>query len=204
MKLSYFLLPFISALIGWATNWLAIRMLFRPKQPKRILGLNFQGLVPAHQHDIAEKLGKLVEQELLTPEDISLALEELHLEDRLASQVDKLVDDKVANATYLLIPLRKMPFLRTPVGMLVNELKKNIRAYIKREIPEMANEIVREMGENIEIKEIVQQKIEAFELSYLEEIVIKLSKRELKAIEYMGGVLGFVIGLVQVGLILIF
>ncbi len=204
MKLSYFLLPFISALIGWATNWLAIRMLFRPNQPKGILGLKFQGLVPAHQHDIAEKLGELVEKELLTPEDISIALERLHLEDRLASQVDKLIDDKVASATYLIIPIRKMPLLRTPVELLVNELKKNIRAYIKREIPQMANDIAREMGEDIQIKEIVRQKIEAFELSYLEEIVIKLSKRELKAIEYMGGILGFVIGLVQVGLILIF
>ena len=204
MKYSYFLLPFISALIGWATNWLAIRMLFRPNQPKRILGLKFQGLVPAHQSDIANKLGELVEKELFTQEDISLALERLHLEAHLASQVDKLINEKVGSATYLIIPLPKMPFLRKPVELLVNELKKNIRAYIKREIPEMANDIAREMGENIEIKEIVRQKIEAFELGYLEEIVIRLSKRELKAIEYMGGVLGFMIGLVQVGLILIF
>ncbi len=204
MKLTYFFLPLISALIGWATNWLAIRMLFRPNRPKRFLGFKIQGLVPARQAEIADKLGDLVEKELLTPDDISLALESLHLEEKLGSQVDKLIDEKVANATYLIIPLNKMPFLRTPVHMLVNELKKTIRAYIRREIPQMASDIAREMAENIEIKEIVRQKIEAFELSYLEEIVIQLSKRELKAIEYLGGALGFVIGLVQLGLILIF
>ena len=123
-----------------------------------------------------------MKRELLTPEDISLALEGLNLENRLASQVDKLIDEKMANVTYLVIPLRKMAFLRGPVEMLANELKKTIRNYIKRESPQMANDIAREMGENIEIKEIVRQKIEAFELSTLEEIVIDLSRRELKAI----------------------
>ncbi len=204
MKLSYFLIPFLSALIGWLTNWLAIRMLFRPRDPKRMLGMKIQGLIPARQVEIADKLGELVEKELLTPKDISLALEGLHLEERLASQVDKLIDDKVNNATYLIIPLRKMLFLRAPLDMLVAELKKNIRLYIQREIPQMADEIAREMGDNIQIKEIVRQKIEDFELGYLEEIVIDLSRKELRAIEYLGGILGFVIGLVQIGVILIF
>ena len=201
MKMAYFFIPFLSALIGWLTNWLAIRMLFRPHRAKRVLGVKIQGLIPARQDEIAQKLGDLVEKELLTPEDIALALEGLHLEERLASQVDKLIDEKVNNATYLIVPLRRMPFLRAPLDMLVTELKKNIRSYIKREIPQMANEIAREMGENIQIKEIVRKKIEDFELSYLEEIVIDLSRRELRAIEYLGGVLGFLIGLIQVGLI---
>ncbi len=201
-ELSYIFLPFISALIGWVTNWLAIRMLFRPNLPRRVLGMTVQGLIPAHQHEIAGKLGELVEQELLTPQDITLALEGLHLEERLASQVDKLIDEKVNSATYLIIPLRKWPLLRTPIEMLVKELKKNIRAYIRREIPRMGNEIAREMGENIQIKKIVQEKIEAFELSYLEEIVLDLSRRELKAIEYLGAVLGFLIGLFQMAVLL--
>ncbi|MFW5830079.1 MAG: DUF445 domain-containing protein, partial [Planctomycetota bacterium] len=41
----WILMPLIGALIGYATNWLAIRMLFRPRRP--VLG--FQGLELAHQ-----------------------------------------------------------------------------------------------------------------------------------------------------------
>ena len=35
------LIPLISAFIGWFTNWIAIKMLFHPKEPKKILGITF-------------------------------------------------------------------------------------------------------------------------------------------------------------------
>ena len=35
------LIPLISAFIGWFTNWIAIKMLFHPKEPKKILMVFF-------------------------------------------------------------------------------------------------------------------------------------------------------------------
>ena len=60
------LIPIISAFIGWFTNWIAIKMLFHPKDPKRILGITFHGIFPKRQKVFAEKLGKLVSNELLS------------------------------------------------------------------------------------------------------------------------------------------
>src|SRR4051812_29829017 len=64
------LIPLISAFIGWFTNWIAIKMLFHPKEPKRILGLKFHGIFPKNQKAFAEKLGKMVSEELLSFDDI--------------------------------------------------------------------------------------------------------------------------------------
>ena len=61
-----FILPIIAALIGWATNFVAIKMLFHPQDPKKILGITFQGVFPKRQKQIAERLGELVAIELFS------------------------------------------------------------------------------------------------------------------------------------------
>jgi uncharacterized membrane protein YheB (UPF0754 family) len=59
------------------------------------------------------------------------------------------------------------------------------------------------MEEKIDLKEIVRKKIEGFDLIKLEQIIYGIASRELKAIELWGGVLGFLVGIIQVFLILI-
>ena len=71
------LIPLISAFIGWFTNWIAIKMLFHPKEPKKILGITFHGIFPKRQQQFAEKLGKLVSEELLSFKEIAEEIDEL-------------------------------------------------------------------------------------------------------------------------------
>ena len=54
------LLPIIAALIGWLTNYLAVKMLFHPKLPLQVLGFSIQGVFPKRQKQLADKLGSLV------------------------------------------------------------------------------------------------------------------------------------------------
>ena len=59
------------------------------------------------------------------------------------------------------------------------------------------------MGERINIQEMVENKINELDLYQLEELIIKVAKKELKHIEILGLVLGFLIGIIQ-GIIIIF
>jgi Uncharacterized protein conserved in bacteria len=70
MNWLFLIIPVISAFIGWITNWIAIKMLFHPRKPVRVLGIPFQGIFPKRQRQFAEKLGKLVSNELLSYTDI--------------------------------------------------------------------------------------------------------------------------------------
>ena len=54
------LLPIIAALIGWFTNYLAVKMLFHPRLPLKIFGFSIQGVFPKRQKQLADKLGTLV------------------------------------------------------------------------------------------------------------------------------------------------
>ena len=48
----------------------------------------------------------------------------------------------------------------------------------------------------LNISEMAEKRINEFEMGYLESIILSIAKKELSAITYLGGVLGFIIGLV--------
>jgi uncharacterized membrane protein YheB (UPF0754 family) len=50
----FIILPIIGALIGWITNYIAIKMLFHPR--KKILG--FQGIIPKRKKILSEKISQ--------------------------------------------------------------------------------------------------------------------------------------------------
>src|SRR5579872_4371908 len=75
-KISWWLytIPFISAFIHWLTIWMALKLLFHPRQPRKMLGFTLHGVFPKRQRQIAESLGKIVGQELLSFGDIETAI----------------------------------------------------------------------------------------------------------------------------------
>jgi uncharacterized membrane protein YheB (UPF0754 family) len=69
--------PLVGAVIGFVTNVVAIRMLFRPLKEIRFLGLKLPftpGILPKHRHRLSQSIGAMVERELLTPEILRLRL----------------------------------------------------------------------------------------------------------------------------------
>src|SRR5579872_1494649 len=66
----FYTIPFISAFIHWLTIWMALKLLFHPRHPKKILGFTLHGVFPKRQQQIAESLGRIVGQELLSFSEI--------------------------------------------------------------------------------------------------------------------------------------
>lgn len=76
---SYITPPLLGAFIGYMTNYVAIRMLFRPLSAWRILGLRIPmtpGVIPVKRHDLAKNIGEMVGAHLLTSSDVKRALTE--------------------------------------------------------------------------------------------------------------------------------
>ena len=196
--LSLAAIPLISAFIGWLTNCVAVKMLFRPHRPVRILGMTIQGLVPRRQRELAEKIGETVEQNLLSHKDIERVLQSedtrKEVQTLVEEQIDRFLERNVAS-----IPMIGMlvqgPVLRELRGVLVRQFEDAV--------PEVLDRLMTRMESHLDFRAIVREKIEEFDLGRLEKIIYDISARELRAIEYLGGVLGFVIGLVQVALVVL-
>jgi len=73
-----FIIPIIvGATIGYLTNWLAIKMLFRPYEKKKVFGITIPftpGLIPKESKRIAKSVGEAVGEHLLSPTVITNAL----------------------------------------------------------------------------------------------------------------------------------
>lgn len=69
--------PILGALIGWGTNYIAIKLMFRPLKPKYIGKFHLPmtpGMIPKNQAKLAKAIGKTVGNTLLTTEDIEKML----------------------------------------------------------------------------------------------------------------------------------
>jgi len=66
-------LPIVGALLGWFTNFIAIKMLFHPRKPMKFLFWTLQGIFPKRQEKIASQIGTMVAQELFSIDDIKEA-----------------------------------------------------------------------------------------------------------------------------------
>ncbi len=80
----------VGALIGYCTNYIAIKMLFRPQKPIYVFGKKLPftpGVIPKNKSRIAAAVGKAVGQNLFTNQDIVNAITESGLKNNLSEKV---------------------------------------------------------------------------------------------------------------------
>ena len=102
----YIVTPIIGAIIGYVTNWIAVKMLFRPRKEVRVFGKRLPftpGVIPRGQARLAKAVGNVVETQLLTPEESEKEFkshiqawveEQKQSEDTLHSAAVKIVEEE--------------------------------------------------------------------------------------------------------------
>lgn len=122
--LPYLIPPLLGAVIGYVTNYIAIRMLFRPLRAWRLLGLRIPltpGIIPSKRDELARKMGEMVGEHLLTVDDVGRAFgkDSIQRELRLAV-TDKLgyFLDRQLGPLESLVPERFRPRFRELVDLL--------------------------------------------------------------------------------------
>ena len=199
MTLGLFLIPIISAFIGWFTNWIAIKMLFHPRQPKKILGITFQGIFPKNQAQFAAKLGKLVGEELLSFKEIAGKITNPENVEKLMPVVETHIDH------FLRVKLaEKMPVIGMFIGdKTINELKGVFMEELKILFPVLMESYMTNLQKDLDLEQIVTQKVAAFSSDKLEDILNSIMSKEFRFVEIIGAVLGFIIGLLQIAITLL-
>lgn len=93
MKILKFIIPIVvGAVIGYITNWFAIKMLFRPHYEQRIFGIRVPftpGLIPKEKGRIAKSVGETVSAYLLSPEIIIDSISNDENNDKVKSWVEE-------------------------------------------------------------------------------------------------------------------
>jgi len=191
-------LPLIGAFIGWLTNYLAVKMLFHPKEERKLFFvLAFHGVFPKRQKEFAARLAELVSTELISLDDVREVLAKSaggnETVELIEAHIEKALREKFSSA---------FPVIK---DLLPSAVFEKLRGVIREETGGIVDAVVKKLGDDIEesfdIHGIVEEKVSSFSTDKLEEIIHHVMKKEFQFIELVGAVVGFIIGTVQVAII---
>jgi uncharacterized membrane protein YheB (UPF0754 family) len=130
---------FFATAHGYAGAWLAVRMLFRPRRPVKLLGLTVfpQGMIPRHRERLANAIGRAVGNELVSQDTVVHALfEKDFFRQKIAALVNSYADDLLQRdlpPLPQLLPLGAQEGLEAALAGLLNRIESYIVQSLKNE-----------------------------------------------------------------------
>ena len=183
----------ISGAIGWITNWVAIKMLFRPHKEINFGLFKIQGLIPKRRTEIGSGIANIIQNELISVKDVISNIDREEFSKRLNALIDEVLDKNLKKKVKEKFPFLQM-FFTDKIAKDVGNTIKDIIMGNQEKIFEIFSNYAEE---NIDFEVIISDKISNFSLDKLEEIITLLANKELKHIEVIGAILGMLIGAVQ-------
>lgn len=177
------------AAVGWGTNVVAVRMLFRPQHSISLGPWQVQGVFPCRQQDIASRLGAIAAQELLPPEALRKAL--------VAPQTVEALRHRAMDA----VEKRLNAVLgRTPLGLgdrVARGTCEAIDAELRRVLPQVLGRAADVVASQLDVHSLVEERLACLAPGRLEDLLVGVLSRELRWVEVAGGVLGAFVGAVH-------
>lgn len=194
------ILAIVGGIIGYITNVIAIKLIFRPIEPIKIPIINKEiiGLIPKRKSEIAQNIGQVIQDELIDIDELIKNVVSENDKEEIVFYIKNKINDVIDKK------INQSPLGFMGIGKMVNDfISEHLDDEIKNAVDELTEVLINKGKDRINIQEIVKDKINELDLYKLEEIILSIVKKELKHIETLGLVLGFFIGLVQ-GIIVIF
>ncbi|MGI6037348.1 MAG: DUF445 domain-containing protein [Limnochordia bacterium] len=182
--------PLIAAGIGWLTNVVAIRMLFVPRRPRKIFGYTLQGLLPRRQGELAKAIAEVVETELLPMDKLVARFDTREFRRNMTNTVVRHVENRLLEGLPGIIPLQIRRFV-------ANNVREPLTREVDLLIGQMSRSVSKQLQEEARLGPVIEERVRELDLMELEALVLSLASRELRHIEFLGAVLGFIVGLIQ-------
>ena len=169
-------LPLIAALIGWLTNWVAIKMLFHPKKRIKIGIFEIQGIFPKRQKIFAEKLGMVVAHDLFSSHDIKEKINQSNIDKEIKALIDKHIN------TFLNTKLKEAypQIVMFIYNYIIRQFKDVTMKEIETLLPLVLNAYKQNIEKSLDIVDIegtVASKVANFSSDKLEEILYSIMKK---------------------------
>ncbi|MFW6006158.1 MAG: DUF445 family protein [Candidatus Bipolaricaulota bacterium] len=166
-------LPVVASIIGYSTNWIAIRMLFRPLEEKKFFGFRVPftpGLIPRRKSDIAENIGQAVGEHLLTPAALETRLDSPEVRSEFKKTLESWIArtlEKERGSIREMVPEEARSDLDTLTERLVRKIQAGMEDLVSGE-----------QTENL-LREVIEAGVEDLSEKELGELVDRLSYEEI-------------------------
>ena len=188
-------IPFVAGIIGWVTNWVAIKLTFKPLEfvgLKPYLG--WQGIIPSKAGKMASIFVDKTMFRLGTLEELFRSMEP----ELIAEHVSKIVDLRLETYTDEILYYDNPTVWR----MLPQTIKDGVYDRVRSEMPKLISGLIAEAAENIEdlidFKHMLVTRLEN-DKDLLNRLFLDAGAEEFKFIVRSGLYFGFLFGLIQLG-----
>ena len=190
---SWWVLPLFGGLVGYATNWIAINIIFRPLNPKRFGPWTIQGLFLKRQREVAGVWCHLVTREIVTIRQIIEAMLTGPRSDRSRALIKKHIQPVADEAVGSMRPAAELA-----VGGAGLE---GIRESVGEKAVSVSVEPFKHWGFNEDrasvLEQLLRERMEALPPSEFQDLLRPCFQEDEWKLIVMGGVLGFLAGLAQ-------
>ncbi|OUS27068.1 hypothetical protein A9Q99_17865 [Gammaproteobacteria bacterium 45_16_T64] len=187
------ILPAIGILVGAATNWLAINMIFSPKHPIKIGPITLHGLFIKRQDEVAVDFGLLIAREILNPENIVNGILKGPSSDKLFDLIQRNVKrtmDEYAGYT--------KPFITMAIGTKrYIEIKNMAVERIMQQLPGTMHLVHDYTEEAMDINATLRSKMTQLTPEQFEGMLRPAFEEDEWQLVALGAVIGFFVGWAQ-------
>ncbi len=195
----WWLLPVGGLVVGYLTNFLALKLIFRPVHPVKIGPFSIQGLFMKRQNEVAEEYAKILSKELLTAEHIFAFIVETnsmeHIAELCRKQVKTMVDTTTGSTRKTLLQLT--------VGNRKYERIKHLAAeMLVEELPSSIASMFVYADRSLAIEDTLSSKLKSLSKHEFEDVLHPIFQEDEVVLIIVGAVLGAVAGFIQMAFIL--
>jgi len=185
-------LPLFGFIVGYATNWLALYLIFEPKTPKKFLGIPYQGLFHRRQKEIAKEFGEIVALRVFNADNLFNEISSGEPRKKLLAIVSEKADILIAK--YQKHPMAAM--VMKPE--LAAELKRDVLRDVEAEMFRPNSLVQQFINKSEKIREMLQERMAVMEPEGYENVLRPAFKQDEWKLIIAGAVLGAAVGLIQV------
>ncbi len=189
----YISIPFVAGFVGWWTNWVAIRMTFRPLEFRGIRPfLGWQGIIPSKAGKMARIFVDQTMHRLGTIEELFREMDP----EKIAAHITGIMEQRVEYyADEILFLNRSVAWQRLP-----RPLRQRVYDRVRQELPQLVDNLVEEIAKNIEdlldFRHMITTQLES-DKALLNRLFQESGRAEFRFIVKSGFYFGFLFGLVQ-------
>lgn len=189
VNINWVFLPLLGAVSGWLSIVIAFKLLLYPSFPVTFGKLNFQGVIPKHLNEVAQRLAKLLARESTISDSISVLMKSETFHQEASQLIDKRLDVLVS-ALKQQIPMGEM-FL---TGALTDKLKLQTKNEFLKMLPEMADCMVSRLSEQHSFDDSLQRQLATVDPEDLIKELTPIFQADLTRISFLGALVGALIG----------
>ena len=186
------LLAAIGAVIGLLINCVSAQLLTHPKQPRRLFGRTFQGILPAARANLLQRLSAIIAEQIDLKSEISKFIGGPYLQAKVKKAVSEFLDTAIRTRLPIAMPMAAM-FLSP---QLIESIKEAFASDIDGFIDGTLKEVAGSISEGFDVEKAVQLGAAKFSSSSLLKDLEKSILRKLMIAGLVqGAVMGALIGI---------